>query len=199
MLFRSLITALALTASVAKGIAIAPVSTDVAAKFNVCADVIVKLGPTFQDSCKKGNTDVIVHGLVDIRTSIVDLGAHINVGVGVWVGADINVFVNLYVNLLVKLQVLLKIIIAGGQSDSCRSSILSLTAPLKVVLSVFINAGVDVHAIIGAHVDLDLLASIGISLGLKANVGVGAKVGSGYGAPLIGASVGVGAHVGVSV
>lgn len=206
MLLQSLIATLALTASVVKGTSysaatrpaapvvkgphyasetrpasVVPASTltDVTAVFDVSANVVVNLGPTFKDACKTRNTDVIVRGLVDVRSSILDLGAKINLGVGIWVGANINVFVDLYVNLLVKLQVLLKIIVAGGQSDACRTSIISLTSPLKAVLSVFINAGVDVHAMIGARVDLDLLASIGVSLGINANVGAGAILGSG--------------------
>ncbi|KAG0146244.1 hypothetical protein CROQUDRAFT_107252 [Cronartium quercuum f. sp. fusiforme G11] len=176
MLFRSLIAALALTASVVKGTGVTPVSTDVTAKFTVCADVIVKLGPSFQDACKKDKPDDIVHGLINVHASLLDLSAHIDAGVGVWADADIKVFVGLYVNLMVKLQALLKIIVAGGQTDSCRSSLLALSDPLKVVLSVFINAGIDVDATIGAHVDLDVLATVGISLGIQANVGVGASV-----------------------
>ncbi|KAG0144425.1 hypothetical protein CROQUDRAFT_622494 [Cronartium quercuum f. sp. fusiforme G11] len=68
---------------------------------------------------------------------------------------------------IVKLQELLKIIVAGGQSDACRSSIISLASPLKLVLEVFINAGVDVYTRIRVRVDLDFLASIGVSLGIN--------------------------------
>lgn len=198
MLFRSVIAALALTASVVKGGVYNSASTGVAAKFDVSTNVIVKLGPTFEDSCRKGNTAVIVRGLVDVRSSIVDLGVKINAGVGVWAHADINVFVNLYVNLLVRLQVLLNIVVAGGQRDSCQDSILALSASLKVVHSFFINAGIDVQATIGSRVDLNFFASIGLSFGVNANAGVGAKVGSGFGiGSMIGASAGAGVGSGV--
>ncbi|KAG0144451.1 hypothetical protein CROQUDRAFT_623836 [Cronartium quercuum f. sp. fusiforme G11] len=116
MLLQSLIATLALTAPVVKGphyasetrpASVVPASTftDVTAVFDVSANVVVNLGPTFKDACKTRNTDVIVRGLVDVRSSILDLRAKINLGVGIWVGANINVFVDLYVNLLVKLQV----------------------------------------------------------------------------------------------
>ncbi|KAG0144422.1 hypothetical protein CROQUDRAFT_47320 [Cronartium quercuum f. sp. fusiforme G11] len=178
--------------SSAKATAAVSASTDVSAKFDLCANLMVKLGPSFEDACKTKNTNVIINGLVDLKASIVDLGAKVNVGVGVWV------FVNLYVQLMVKLQVLLKTISAGGQADSCRDSILSLDAPLKVLLTVFINAGIDVHAAIGVHVNLDFLASIGISLGINAQVGaqVGQKAGSGFGGSNSKPNVGAGVTVG---
>jgi len=167
-------------------------------QFSTVKSSISRFGSIFENSLQQHNVGVVINGLVDIHASIVSLGTQVHAGVGIWIGADIKIFAGLYVDLLVKLQVALQTIKAHGQINACHSSIVALNAPLQLLLSLFVNAGVSVRAMIGAQVDLDLFASVGISLAISANVGVGAgaNVGAGVGA---GVSAGVGAGVGAGV
>lgn len=58
-------------------------------------------------------------------------------------------------------------------SSLCVDSIANLNLPLRALLSVFVGAKIDVHALLGAQVNLSLLVSLGISLNIGASVKVG--------------------------
>jgi len=156
-------------------------SKDVTSEFQSCQNKVSNYGPSFENACQNRHPEVLVKGLVDIRTSIVSLSAHVNVGVDVWVSADLHVYANLYVGLLARIQILLEIIHSHGLTDSCKDSILALNAPLKALVTVFLKANIDIGVLLGVHVNLDLLAEIGISIGIQVGVGVHADLGVGVG------------------
>jgi hypothetical protein len=108
---------------------------------------------------------VITGGLVDIRTTVVTLSSQTHASIGAWAGADVHALALLFVSSLAKLQVLLEILHSHEQIDSCRDYIVGLSFPLRALLTVFVTANIDMHALLAAQVDLSLLDSFGCSLG----------------------------------
>ncbi|EGG04884.1 uncharacterized protein MELLADRAFT_72279 [Melampsora larici-populina 98AG31] len=147
-------------------------SAKVLADFKASTSTVVTLAPTFKTACDQKNVAVLNQGLVSIVASIASVGAHANVVAH----ASANDLCTQFFELLVKLQILLKIIDQHSLASSCKGSIASLNAPLKVLLSVLVSLGVDVSAKAKAYTSLDwsFFANVGVKIDIHAGASIGA-------------------------
>jgi hypothetical protein len=138
---------------------------EITSSFSSCQTTIINYGPTFETACQENRVDTITGGLVDLRTTFVTLSSQVHASVGAWVGADLHALAVLFVGSLAKLEALLAILQAHNRIDPCREYIVGLSLPLRALLTAFVTANIDMHALLAAQVDLRRLASFGCSLG----------------------------------